>query len=190
MRKFLLAAIALVLTFSVTPFVPGWDRDVQQPPNKAKEPPFDVREISDEQFAEMAALINLREIALGNFAAEKARRADIQQFAQQLKKDHMEAHHQLEMIAAKRRLTLPTKLDAKHQAKVEELSALPGDEFDRAYLKEMVAGHKRATALYEHESQDGKVSELKAYAVIILPTVRQHYQKATQLWNDYFVSLR
>src|SRR5258708_1292496 len=138
MRKSLLVTIALVLTFAVTPFVPSWERDVQQPPNKAKEQPSDFREVSDEQFAELAALINLREIMVGNFGAEKARRADIQQFGKQLKKDHMDANHQLEMIAVKRRLTLPTKLDAKHQAKVDELSALPGDEFDRAYIKEMV----------------------------------------------------
>jgi putative membrane protein len=191
MRNLLLSAIAGgICALAQLPLSRGQDSDGPRPPIKAEDRKFDFRALTDEQFAENAALINLMEINLGNYAALKARRADIQQFANQLKKEHTEANNLLEMIAAKRRLTLPTKLDAKLQAKIDKLIVLPADEFDRAYVKEMVDGHRMATALYEHESQHGKVAELKAYAAETLPTVRRHYQKATQLWNDYFVSLR
>jgi putative membrane protein len=191
MRNLLLSAFAGGIC-ALAPLAPsrGQDSDGRRPPIKAEERKFDFRGLTDEQFAENAALINLMEINLGNYAVLNARRADIQQFANQLKKEHTEANNLLEMIAAKRRLTLPTKLDAKHQAKIDKLIVLPPDEFDRAYVKEMVDGHRMATALYEHESQNGRVAELKAYAAETLPTVRRHYQRATQLWNDYFVSLR
>jgi len=190
MRELLIVASAFGLALSSAAFSAGWAQERDLPPLKGEDRPRDFRDVTDEQFAEKATLINLMEITLGNHAALKARRADIQQFANQLKKDHTDAKHQLEMIAVKRRLTLPTKLDAKHQSKVDKLIALPGDEFDRAYVKEMVDGHSMATVLYEHESQNGKVSELKAYAGQTLPTVRRHYQKAMQLWNDYFVAIR
>lgn len=191
MRNLLLSAIAVGIC-AIAPFAPsrGQDSDVPRPPIKAEDRKFDFRGLTDEQFAQNAALINLMEIQIGNHASLKARRADIQQFANQLKKEHMEANNLLEMIAAKRRLTLPTKLAAKHQAKIDKLIVLPADEFDRAYVKEIVDGHRMATALYEHQSQHGQVAELKAYASETLPTVRRHYQRATQLWNDYFMSLR
>jgi putative membrane protein len=191
MRNLLLSSFAV----SICAFAPlarsqGQDSDGPRPPIKAEDRKLHFRALTDEQFAENAALINLMEINLGNYAALKARRADIQLFANQLKKEHIEANNLLEMIAAKRRLTLPTKLDAKHQAKIDKLIVLSADEFDRAYVKEMVDGHRIATALYEHQSQHGQVAELKAYAAETLPTLRRHYQRATQLWNDYFVSLR
>jgi putative membrane protein len=191
MRNLLLSTFAVGIC-AIAPFTAsrGQDSDGPRPPIKAEDRKTDFRGLTDEQFAENAALINLMEMHLGNYAALKARRADIQQFANQLNKEHTEANNLLEMIAAKRRLTLPTKLDAKHQAKIDKLIVLPADEFDRAYVKEMVDGHRMATALYEHESHNGKVAELKAYAAETLPTVRRHYQRATQLWNDYFVSLR
>lgn len=183
-------AFVFAFAFGTMALAPVWGQERDLPPLKGEERPFDFRDVTDEQFAEKATLINLMEITLGNHAAVKARRADIQQFANQLRKEHTDANHQLEMIAVKRRLTLPKKLDAKHQSKVDKLIALPGDEFDRAYVRQMVDGHSMATVLYEHESQNGKVSELKAYAGQTLPTIRRHYQKALQLWNDYFVSIR
>jgi len=191
MRNVLLSAFA-VGVYALAPMAPSraQDSDGPRPPIKAEDRKFDFRALTDEQFAENAALINLMEINLGNYAILKARRADIQQFANQLKKEHTEAHNLLEMIAAKRRLTLPNKLDGKHQAKIDKLIVLTADEFDRAYVKEMVDGHRMATALFEHESQHGQVAELKAYAAETLPTIRRHHQRATQLWNDYFVSLR
>jgi len=191
MRNLLLSAFAVgICAFARLGPAGGQDGDEHLPPVKAEDRKLSFRALTDEQFAENAALINLMEINLGNYAVLKARRADIQQFANQLKKEHTEANNLLEMIAAKRRLTLPTKLDAKHQAKIDKLIVLSADEFDRAYVKEMVDGHRLATALFEHESQHGQVAELKAYAAETLPTVRRHYQRATQLWNDYFVSLR
>lgn len=191
MRNLLLSAFAVgVCSFALSVAGRGQDTDGPRPPIKAEDRKLDFRALTDEQFAENATLIHLMEINLGNYAVLKARRADIQQFANLLKKEHTEANNLLEMIAAKRRLTLPTKLDGKHQAKLDKLILLSADEFDRAYVKEMVDGHRLATALFEHESQQGQVAELKAYAAETLPTIRRHYQRATQLWNDYFVSLR
>jgi len=191
MRNPLLAAFALVLTGTALSWMPGLsaDRDIPQTPIKGEDE-FDFRGVTDEQFVEKAALINLTEIALGNHAMDRAKRADVQQFGKQMKDDHGSANHQLEMVAAKKRIKMPAKLDAKHQSVVDQLTALVGDEFDRAYIAEMRTGHKKAMALYQHESQNGKDGDVKAYATQTLPVVRMHQQKAERIWNDHFVSLR
>jgi putative membrane protein len=188
MRHSILAMALLGWAFIAISWTPGMSQD-RAPPQKGADE-SDFRGVTDEQFVEKAVLINLTEIALGNHAADRAKRADIQQFGKQLKNDHLAAQHQLETIAAKRRYTIPTKLDAKHQSVVDQLTALVGDEFDKAYMTEMIKGHKRAVALYKHEADNGKDADVKAYATQTLPAVRLHLQKAERIWNDYFVSLR
>jgi putative membrane protein len=187
MRNLLLTATALALTASA--WLPGWGQDQIPPPITAEEKSA-FENLTDEQFAEKAAQINLMESALGAHAAVKAERANIQQFGKQLQDDHKKANHQLQMITKKRGMNSPSKLDTKHQAKVDKLLAPQGEEFDRGYLKHIMEGHRFALLLYQHESQSGKVDELKAYATQILPTVREHHQKAEKLWRDNFASVR
>jgi len=187
MRNFLFTATSLSL--AAFAWLPGRGQDQIPPPITAEEKSA-FQNLTDEQFAEKAAQINLTEIALGSHAAVKAKRADIQQFGKQLKDDHAKANHQLQMIMKKRGINFPSKLDAKQQTKVDKLTASPGEEFDRGYLKDMMEGHRFALLLYQHESQSGKVDELKAYATQTLPTLRQHQQKAEQLWRDNFASTR
>jgi len=187
MRNFLF--MTTMLSLAAFAWLPGWGQDQVPPPITAEEKSA-FQDLTDEQFAEKAAQINLTEIALGSHAATKAKRADIQQFGKQLNEDHTKANHQLQMIMKKRGMSFPSKLDAKHQAKVDKPVATQAQEFDREYLKEMREGHRVALLLYQHESQSGKVDELKAYATQNLPTVRQHQQKAEQLWRDNFASNR
>jgi len=169
--------------------MPGRSQE-QIPPQITAEEKSAFQSMTDEQFAAKAAQINLTEIALASHAAAKAKRADIQQFGNELKDDHTKANHQLQMIMKKRGINFPSKLDAKHQAKVDKFMAFQSEELDRAYLKELMEGHRFALLLYQHESESGKVDELKAYAKQTLPAVRQHRQKAEQLWRDHFASSR
>jgi len=144
----------------------------------------DFSKVTDEQFAQMAEQINLTEIAAGTHAQTKGKSSEVQQFGKQMVTDHSAANKKL--TAAAKNTTLTGKLDAKHQAKVDKLTGLSGDAFDRAYMDEMVKGHKMAASLMEHEATNGKDAGLKAYAAEILPGVRTHLQKAQQIWKTSF----
>ena len=56
----------------------------------------------------------------------------------------------------------------------DRLAKLSGAEFDRAYVREMVAGHKKAVDAFTMESTSGKDNDVKAWATKTLPTVREH----------------
>jgi len=144
----------------------------------------DFTKVTDDQFAQMAEQINLTEIAAGNHAQTKAKSSEVQQFGKQMVTDHTAASRKL--ATAAKNATLTGKLDAKHQAKLEKLMGLNGEAFDRAYIEEMVKGHKMAAALFEHEATQGKDAGLKAYAAEILPGVKTHLTKAQQIWKDSF----
>ncbi|HEV7376419.1 MAG TPA: DUF4142 domain-containing protein [Pyrinomonadaceae bacterium] len=78
-------------------------------------------------------------------------------------------------------ITLPTALDAKHQALMTKMSALNGASFDRAYAKEMVKDHNKDVALFQRKAMRGADSDLKAFAQKTLPTLQEHLSMARSL---------
>jgi putative membrane protein len=172
----LVATSALLAAFTL----PGLSQS-----KTGKDERHDFSKVTDEEFAQMAEQVNLTEITAGNHAASKAKRGEVQEFGKLMVKEHTEANRKLS-AAVKDKNRLTGKLDAKHQAKVDKLTKMSANEFDRAYIQEMVDGHKMVADLFEHEATRGKDSNLKAYASEILPHVRQHLQKAEQIWKSSF----
>ena len=58
------------------------------------------------------------------------------------------------------------------------MEKLSGAEFDRAYMDEMVADHKKDVAEFRKQSMSGKDSDLKAFAGKTLPTLEDHLKMA------------
>ena len=56
-----------------------------------------------------------------------------------------------------------------------------GADFDRAYIKEMIKGHKAAADLLKKEAADSKDTDLAHFATAALPTVLGHLQKAEDI---------
>jgi putative membrane protein len=92
--------------------------------------------------------------------------------------DHTKANDELKTIAQNKSITLPSSIDAKHKAVADKLSKLSGDAFDRAYMQEMVNGHRAVANEFRTESKSGKDSDVKAWAAKTLPTVEEHLKEA------------
>src|SRR4029079_5565623 len=99
-----------------------------------------------------AAMDGMTEVALGNLALQRAQSDSVKQFAQQMVTDHTAANTELTQLAAGKNVTLPTALDAKHQAMVDKLSKLSGADFDREYMKMMVNDHEKAVKMFQDQS--------------------------------------
>lgn len=131
-------------------------------------------------FVKAAAEDGMAQVALGNLALKKSSNNDVKQFAEKMVQDHEQANQQLESIAKSKGLTVPTKLDAKHQAMVNNLKARSGAAFDKAYAEHMATGHAQAVALFESASKSSD-PEVAAFAQKTLPTLQEHEQMADNL---------
>ena len=131
-------------------------------------------------FVKTAALDGMTEVELGKLAASKSSTSDVKKFAQKMVQDHEQANQQLTAIARAKGLAVPTKLDAKHEAMVKELSSKSGAAFDSAYASHMAKAHTKAVALFEAASQSSD-SDLAAFAKKTLPTLQEHQQLANNL---------
>src|SRR5262249_40466047 len=87
----------------------------------------------------------------------------------------------LKTIAQKSNITWPTEMDAKHKATHDRLMKLSGDAFDRAYMQDMVAGHRAAVSAFKSEAKGGEDPEGKAWASKTLPTIEDHVKQAQDI---------
>ena len=132
----------------------------------------------DRKFVEQAAASDLAEIESGKLAQKMATSPSVKAFAEHMVADHTKASEKLMSISSGKSIMLPTKPDRSHAKKLDNLQKLKGDEFDREYMKMMVADHKDAVSLFEKESKNGKDPELKAHATTLLPDLQEHLKMA------------
>lgn len=163
MKILTLAATVLVLGSACAAYA-------QQPVAKA-----------DASFAQKAAGAGMAEVAEANIAVNKSGNADIKQFAQQMVTDHTKANQQLTQIAQGKGMTLPSDPPKRDQAQANRLQKLSGPAFDKRYVADQIAAHKKAVALFKRESERGKDADLKQFASETLPTLQHHLEMAEQL---------
>ena len=131
-------------------------------------------------FVDMAGQDGMAEVGLAKLALKKSSNNDVKQFAQKMEQDHEQANEQLSSIAKSKGLTVPKKLDAKHEALMKSLSAKSGKAFDSAYAEHMAKDHAKSVALFEGAAKSSD-PEIAAFAKKTLPTLEEHKQLADNL---------
>ena len=138
----------------------------------------------DQAFVIQTAKNGMAEVELGKLASEKASNAKVKAFGQRMVTDHGKAGDELKSLAATKQITLPAMPDPEHKAVHDRLAKLSGAEFDRAYVREMVAGHRKGVDSFTMESMSGRDNDVKAWATKTLPTVREHLRMIEELDKD------
>jgi putative membrane protein len=131
-------------------------------------------------FVQQAAQTGLTEIEAAKIALARSQDPGIRSFAQRMVKDHSQNNIELATLATAKGIDAPKKLDADHQAMLDDITSKSGADFDRSYSQHMNMGHTRAVALFEaaSNSPDEAISD---FAKKTLPTLREHQQLAEKL---------
>ena len=136
---------------------------------------------ADKKFVRDAAQGGMAEVELGKLATEKASSDEVKKFGQRMVDDHTKAADQLKEIASSKGIQVPTKLSAKDQMTKDRLSKLSGEQFDKAYMNDMVKDHTQDVAEFKHESTSGTDPDIKNFASTTLPTLQDHLKQAKEL---------
>jgi len=134
----------------------------------------DTVSAADKAFVMKAAQGGMTEVELGQLAASQGASQEVKDFGSKMVTDHGAANAELKTLAASKSITLPDKLDAQHAAMVDKMKALSGAAFDKAYVKAMVAAHKKDDALFSKEASSGSDPDIKAFAAKTDQTVKMH----------------
>ncbi|HZS40564.1 MAG TPA: DUF4142 domain-containing protein [Polyangia bacterium] len=129
---------------------------------------------SDREFIEKAAMGGMAEVKLGRLAVERAQSSTVKDFGRRMIDDHTRVNRNLQQVAAKKGVTVPSRLSPEDQALYDRLSRLSGAEFDRAYLDAMAKDHDQDVAEFKKQANEAQDPELKAFARGALPTLEEH----------------
>lgn len=141
----------------------------------------EVTVMEAKEFVEKAAKGGMAEVEMGKLAVKNAKDKEVKNFAQMMVDDHTKANNELKKIASKQNITVPTSIGEENNMMLNDLKKKTGAEFDKAYIKHMVDGHKKMLDLFEKASTELKDTELKNYAATNVKTLQMHYDKATAL---------
>jgi putative membrane protein len=136
---------------------------------------------TDSTFVKKAAQGGLAEVELGQLAAQKASTEEVRKFGQRMVDDHTKANEQLKQVAAEKNIELPQQLDAKDKAMKARLEKLSGEQFDRAYMKDMVKDHQKDVAEFQRASNVANDPAIKNFAQQSLPTLKDHLKEAQKI---------
>jgi putative membrane protein len=135
----------------------------------------------DRKFVDAAAAAGMAEVKAGEVAKDRATGDDVKKFADHMVTDHTKANKEFTELLGKKNVSAPKEMREQDRAAIDNLSKLKGAAFDREYVKQQLAAHKEAVALFEEESKNGKDADLRAFAEKTLPTLREHLKQVTTL---------
>jgi putative membrane protein len=121
---------------------------------------------------------NMAEVEAGKLAAQKAKSAEVKQFAQHMVDDHGKMLEEVKQLAQSKGVDLPKAPGAKHQATKKKLESAPADKFDQVYMSEMVKGHQETVKEVEKIAKEAKDPEVKQAAQKALPDIKEHLKMA------------
>jgi len=135
----------------------------------------------DKKFLETAMEGDMAEIQLGQLALQKASSDQVKQFAQHMIDDHTKLSEQMKPIAQQLGVEAPASLSSKHLAVQAKLQGLSGAEFDREYIKDMVADHSEDDQAFVRETTSAKDPTLKNAVSQAEPIIAGHLKMAQDL---------
>ena len=135
-----------------------------------------ISSMTPSSFLNEVAEGNMAEIQLASMALTRTQNPEVRAFAQQMIADHANSSEELKPIAAKKSITLPLEPNSRHKSLADRLSKLSGAEFDREYVKEMVADHETDVKAFQTQAESGTDAEIKAFAAKTLPILQMHLE--------------
>ena len=129
---------------------------------------------TDRQFLMMAAKDGMKEVHMGQMAAQQGQSAEVKKLGQQIAADHTKANQQLMAIAAKKGI----KPDTGH--KMEKMSKKDMANFDQAWIGMMINDHQKDIAAFQRQAQNGTDPDLKNFAKKTLPVLQKHLKMVQQ----------
>ena len=169
------ASASLILVLTTLPSCnnskPEDTKEVAEEHNDAK---FDNAKEDDAKFLVSAAEINLEEINLGQLAQNNSMNADVKSLGKMMETEHTKALSDLQALAAKKQITIPTALTDDGMSASKKLMEMKASKFDKEYCDMMVNGHKDAISKFEKASTDATDADIRNWASSMLPALRTH----------------
>ena len=136
---------------------------------------------SDAKAMKNLAEANLTEIEAGKLAADKAQSPQVKQFGNRMVKDHTQMLDELKKLAQAKGVELPGSAGMGDRAHLVALRTKSGQDFDKAYMSDMVKDHEKDVKETADLAQSVSDPELKAALGKAHAKIQEHLAMAKQV---------
>ena len=147
-----------------------------------------VATFADTTYIRQAMRANFTEVALGRGAEDDAENSSVKEFAKRMVSDHNAANEKWTSLGNKNRMKFELKLSPEGEAAAERLKDLDDDEYDRAYMSEMIRLHEQNLANLQQMERSARSSEVRQLASTSAAATREHLALAQQVGRGVGVS--
>jgi putative membrane protein len=143
--------------------------------------PNGIGQMTDKAFVKKALQGGMAEVQLGQLALQKSSNDDVKQFAQKMVDDHTKLGDQMKQVAQQLSVKVPDSPSGKDKSNMAKMQALSGDEFDKAYIKNMVKDHEQDQKEFKTEAQNTTNPALKQVTTQGVQVISEHLQMIQQI---------
>ena len=129
---------------------------------------------ADRTFVAKVSQGGMYEVELGKAAEKQGASQDIKDQGNTEAHDHMLVGAALKSAAKDAGIEFPGELNAEFKARLEKITSMSGEKFDRAYVEDMKKIHAADGAAFMKESKEGTNPSLKAFAASTFNIVQRH----------------
>jgi putative membrane protein len=156
--------------------LPAFAQESSQPMKPAL-----TQQEKDKMFVRKASEGGLAEVQFGQLAAQKAQNPDVKAFAQKMVDDHSMLNDKMKPVAEQLGVTPASHLSKKDQAEYDKLSGLSGADFDKEYISDMVADHRKDLREFRHEAETAADPQLKETVTNGAKVIAEHNRMVDHL---------
>lgn len=143
-----------------------------------------------EEFVKHAIEANTMEVRAAELAQQKSQSPEVKQLASTIAQHHRQAGQQLRRLAEQHNVEAETDASGKHQEKFTKLQSKSGQEFDKAFVTQVVKDHKKNIPMLEKCSEKFTSSpELKAFIDRNIPAMKKHLEMAQNTARDLNITI-
>jgi putative membrane protein len=135
-------------------------------------------EVAD--FLIKSADARMMDAQVGLLAIEKGSNATLRDFGQRMMNDHSVLLEKIKKLAIQRNITLPDQISSRKVDVHRTLSDENGREFDRTFIKMIIADHERDLKLFK-KAAEYKDPDVSAFAKRYLPLIQSDLQKIKKI---------
>lgn len=144
-------------------------------------PKNDLAKEQDERFMVSAAEFDFEQILLGKLAYQRATSPEIKELAKMLEDAHRTSKSELGTMGILKSIAVPSTPTKAAHAVYDKVNAVSVEEFDAAYLAQVIDRHNEAISLFEQCIGANHDPEIRNWTITKLPELRVHLAKAMDL---------
>jgi putative membrane protein len=149
----------------------------------------EAQTMKDKMFVRKAAEGGLAEVQLGQLAEQKSGNDAIKQFGAKMVADHTMLNGEMKPVADNLGVQTPKKMSKKDQDEYDQLAALSGTDFDKAYLTAMVKDHRKDLREFREEAESAGDSQLKDVVMKAEDVILDHLRTVSKLARENGVEI-